>query len=120
MPEPTDLEAAYNARPTNAAQSKPANADYYTVNPDRKVGDFCLGFFGMIVSSILLFMLGASSFFFGYLSYLLMFAVLILGITLPFTNGRRYIGIGVISSIIIPLLLFGACLLIFSRALSGI
>jgi len=46
--------------------------------------------------------------------------VIILGIittVLSFKKSRRYIGIGVISAVIIPFLFFGACVLFFLSAM---
>lgn len=100
---------------------KDSNQDYYT-EKGRKISDFFIGFFGIIIAGIVI-----TSFFSLFLSFgtgyyntdLLGFStpilLLILGVVatvLSFAKGRRYIGIGIISSVLVPLLIFGACLLV--------
>lgn len=101
--------------------------DYYFNNSSRKVSDFCIGFFGIfavfliigILFSLIFAYLNSISYVFLPLSWLVMplsIAILMLGTVISFKKGRRYIGIGIISSTLVPFLVFGACLLIFFGA----
>lgn len=108
----------------NQSQNK---TDYYT-SAGRKVGDFCIGFFGVWVLSYILSIILTLLFYFLSLSNsgtgfafssMIVIAVIallvaIIGIIVAFKKGRRYIGIGIIVSAIIPLLLLGACWLILA------
>lgn len=122
MPETSDLNSSYS----NGTQDR----DSYYTNSGRKVGDFCLGFFGIwiVMVGITTVFSWLSSAFGGYNSLSSLFGMFsiyglgldlilaILGVTLSFRKGRRFIGIGIIASALVPLLLFGACLIIFARA----
>lgn len=92
-------------------------SDYY-VSSGRKAGDFLVGFFGVIILSILYTVIAnfLSSFFstsvwitigflFSIISYILL-------TVLFFKIGRRFIAIGIISIALVPLLLFGSCMVI--------
>lgn len=98
--------------------------EYYT-NSGRKVGDFCLGFFGIwiVMIGISTILSWFSGLFGGFTSFVNIFYIpglildivfVVFGITLSFRKGRRYIGIGIISSALVPLLVFGACLIVLS------
>ena len=115
---PSDLGSSYS----NGTRKQ----DVYYTNNGRKVGDFCLGFFGIWIVIILITVISSwiiSSFsgysqiynlFAAFSIYGLLFDILliILGITISFRKGRRYIGIGILASALVPLLVFGACLII--------
>ncbi|EKE06488.1 MAG: hypothetical protein ACD_18C00347G0013 [uncultured bacterium] len=95
--------------------------DGYYTNKSKKVADFMIGFFGFITISILLAILLQSFFyvfprndFMTWLYIIVPIALTILGIYIPFRKKRRYIGIGIISFFILPFLLFGACMIIFT------
>jgi hypothetical protein len=96
---------------TKDALIKPS---YYTTTK-RKVSDFCIGFFGGIMLNVLLvflsFSLSRSGSFdwIGSLFDLLFFVFLIVYF---FKKGRRFIAIGMISMILLPLLAFGSCLVL--------
>ena len=93
--------------------------DYYT-DSRRKVADFFIGFVGIwILASIIFFLFyfygiifrfGSD---FGYsmlfLGPIIFFIVAIVLVAIGYRIRRRYISIGIISSAIIPLLLYGAC-----------
>jgi len=106
----------------------PNVTDYYAEDSSRKGKDFMLGFFGMgamlfIINTIIYLSLsrlanGASSslalFNVGF-----SFLIFLIGIILAFAKNRRYIGIGIISLILVPLLIFGACLITVLGISSG-
>jgi len=93
--------------------------DYYTTT-SRKVLDFIVGFFGIITVGI------AWSFFGNLLSMIPGFGVFgsvymlliplfsIAAVVASFVLKRRYIAIGMISAMLIPLLVFGACIIALS------
>tara|TARA_Y100000310_G_C20235723_1_gene602309 strand:- start:49 stop:354 length:306 start_codon:yes stop_codon:yes gene_type:complete len=96
--------------------------DYY-INTKRKVWDFIIGFFGIwIISTIIGFLfVGIESVVRGSgmfltLGWILVAILAIVAIVLGFTKGRRYISIGIISSIVLPLLIFGACWIVIIGA----
>lgn len=108
--------------------------DYYEGNLQRKLTDFCLGFFGVIISGFIFGFLGL--YFINFLSnssnnisgILRPLGIIIdivifgsyIGLTIiSFNKGRRYIGIGIISTIIIPFLIAGACFVIFIAISAG-
>jgi len=102
--------------------------DYYGDNTGRKVGDFCMGFFGPLIlfqllqTPLLIFSSIFSSGMYTMFSSILIFVLaLFLGIFffIKFKKTRRYISMGIISSVVIPLILFGACWVLFS-GLNGI
>jgi len=106
--------------------------DTYYDTEGKRVKDFFLGFILSIVIGVfvyfvfgtilgqLLYYLGASKIYSsGFFSSLLstILPILlggILGTVLAFKRGRRYIGIGIICAIVLPLLFFGACLIVIS------
>ena len=105
--------------------------DYYSGSARRKIADFCLGFFGMLIISILVLvlfgrinsliigLLGILNFSLGSILYqifsLLILVVIILVCVKMFRIGRRYIGIGMLTYIIVvPLVLLGACFILLS------
>jgi hypothetical protein len=110
-----------NALPTppnqeeKISQSNPPKSGYYT-RTRRKVGDFFLGFFGSMVLSLLLVVLSAflSSLSADYslVSSLFSLALSVFLIVFFFRKGRRFIAIGMISMILLPLLAFGSCLVL--------
>ncbi len=99
--------------------------DYYTTT-GRKVGDFLIGFFGVwvlaaiftwIITLTIGLMTGGVSTFLSVLLYIIPLVILISGVSISFKKNRRYIGIGAIATILITLLVFGACVAIFSISL---
>jgi predicted permease len=98
---------------------------YYTTT-GRKVVDFLIGFFGLIIFGSILSTILLSTVWRQGLSGLnalfMPFIQLVYGIPLAVYffkfNKRRYIGIGLIIALVVPLLFFGSCLLIIST-LSG-
>jgi hypothetical protein len=89
---------------------------YYT-NAGRKVIDCVVGFFAPTALYMLLLplnMLAAISAVFSIVWLLLLFVAYILAIVLCFVYGRRFFAIGLLVALLIPLLLFGACLLLLS------
>lgn len=90
--------------------NNPQEADYYTTT-GKKVGDFILGFFGIIIlNSIFATVLSFASL--GWTSLLIPIVVFAFSLVLFFKIGRRFIAIGIISIALIPILLFGSCLLL--------
>lgn len=90
-------------------------SDYYT-SYWKKVGDFFIGLFGAIAFSVAsspLLFTGSSVG--SIVSLILEIVVFVLVIHKAFKSGRKYVGIGVIFASIIPLLLFGSCLLLLSQ-----
>jgi hypothetical protein len=99
----------------------PQKVDYYTNSVKRKVVDFLIGFFGIIAFNVLFFWSILSMQVFGtifsiYLSIIVIVIVLeLVGIYFLILY-RRYIGIGVLCSLLVlPLLLFGACIVMLSN-----
>jgi hypothetical protein len=87
--------------------------EYYTTY-GRKVLDVVIGFFLPVIVSILFALLSiATSFFPAPVSILWLVSVVAYIVLIPisFIYGRRYLGIGLLMALIIPLLIFGACLL---------
>jgi len=110
--------------------------DYYEGNTGRKVGDFCMGFFGVAIIGLIY---GGFIFLFNYLfnsslssNYIMapflgiffqifQLLILILGILIcvkMFKIGRKYIAFGILAipilAILALLILFGACFIAFS------
>ncbi|MBN3041183.1 MAG: hypothetical protein JW867_08635 [Candidatus Omnitrophica bacterium] len=100
------------------------NQGYYT-SVGRKIGDFCIGFFGFWIINSALF--GIINFLvfgtgvnipslvddvIGIGGSILIIMLDILAIIYFFIKKRRFISIGMISSFAIPFLLVGACFLI--------
>jgi hypothetical protein len=84
--------------------------DYYA-EKSRKIIDFLIGFFGTLILGGLLAWLISFIFRGVYLPMLYLILLILLGIVIYifFKLNRRYIGIGAISAILIPLLAMGAC-----------
>ena len=106
-------------------QEKLVKEDYYAGDTGKKVLDFCIGFFapGVILQFLampvaLLFstLAGLSYGFMGFSYLALGIIFLFLGVLffVKFRKTRRYISIGLLCSVIVPLILFGACMVIIS------
>ena len=95
-------------------------ADFYANNPGKAVSDFCLGFFGIwIVLFVFNFAIGllsnVFSIFYGGFFVFSILIYMVLGVSavvVARSTGRRYIGIGILSSFLIPVLIFGACMVV--------
>jgi len=95
----------------------------YYANKDNKIRDFILGLFGPVVISIFLMSILTKlstygsffleGYYFSAISIIL-FIIMLASIYVSFRKKRRYIGIGLISFFILPFLLFGACMMIFT------
>lgn len=111
------------------AQHEPQPLDYYT-SRGRKIGDFCLGFFGVHVCLAMMqmpvgFLMmafersdamgsgGLGGALMAVMGVLALMAV-IAAVVFFFRRGRRYIAIGIIVSASLPLLAAGACILILT------
>lgn len=88
----------------------PQKPDYYTTSK-KKVIDFILGFFGVIIINaiILTASLYAKIFQTGFLFSIV---ISIIAVVLFFKNGRRFIAVGMISISLLPLLVFGSCVFV--------
>jgi hypothetical protein len=99
--------------------------DYY-IDPKRKIRDFCLGLFGswgvVIIYYVIALTLSSSlssmvwRFAMSFtLTLLIIIIIQIILIVVFFRKGRRFIGIGILMAILIPIILtllfFGACLI---------
>ena len=87
--------------------------DYY-LEPGKKIGDFFLGFFGALMVVVIAGVIGAAAPGSAAISVIGNLVLLIAGIVHFFRRGRRFIAIGMISIIIIPVLLFGACAILMT------
>ena len=91
------------------------SSDFY-MSTGKKVADFCWGFLGPLVVVAALAVLGniigvqvaQLVWTFGMIGWLV-------GVVLAFTKGRRFIGIGMLCTLLVPLLAVGACFLVASR-----
>ncbi|MDD5031657.1 MAG: hypothetical protein PHR36_01270 [Patescibacteria group bacterium] len=86
--------------------------NYYTTT-GKKVGDFILGFFGIIILNSILWVVLyplLSSRNWGFVNLFIYLIILILLMVLFFKIDRRFIAIGIISVALIPILVFGSCL----------
>ena len=108
-----NINQAYQNMPSSS------KADFYT-STGKKVGDFVLGFFGIWVVIVIVSLIFAGiqnivnirSGFGNIMFFVLPLILLILGLlfmALFFKIGRRYLAIGILSSAILPLLVYGAC-----------
>ena len=97
------------------------NADYYG-STGKKVADFSLGFMGTLLWTALLLMFSAvgtarplptalTSYLIPAIGWVSALAWLI-GIGLFFRTGRRFIAIGMLCTLLVPLLALGACFVI--------
>jgi hypothetical protein len=99
----------------------PRGDDHYA-RGGSKVKDFFIGFGIPILSEIVAAAVMYATFMVGggvptsIVSILLLLAGIVLGIVYGYRSHRRYIIIGVITSAVLPLVVFGACLI----ALSGL
>ena len=98
--------------------------DYYTTR-GRKVGDFFMGMFGLYacLSAFYLLVFGLSRTaavweVIWIIATLVLFGGPLVAIVMSFRKGRRFLGIGMISGIVFPLLFVGACFAIFVAAMS--
>jgi hypothetical protein len=81
--------------------------NYYS-NMGRKIGDFFIGFAVIpIVAALCVALLGA-----GFIWLAVCGAIA--GTIVCFSIGRRFIAIGLLSTLLIPVLIFGACILALS------
>ena len=92
-----------------------AHVDYYT-NRATKIGDFCLGFFGLCLLAFVAVAVesanpGAAGWWGGILTVFVIVATVGAGGFL--CRGRRYIAIGMISAVVVPALLVGTCSIFF-------
>lgn len=92
------------------AAAPPRDYDYYDFD-GSKWGDFLLGFFGVLVIDIAAFFLCRALTKATFPEFFIL-PILVLDATVvayAFKFKRRYIGIGIIAILILPLLLMGAC-----------
>ena len=108
--------------------------DYYFGSPGRKVGDFCLGFFGSFLVACLIITISTLMIYpamlinepglmwvFIIIQFILppiLLSIFVILVVMSFRRGRRFIGIGMISSLFLPFILLvialGACFVILS------
>jgi hypothetical protein len=86
--------------------------DYYSAG-GRKVADFFLGFGGTVLLGVIAGVVAAASPNTGIVSAIANLILLVAGVVYFFRRGRRFIAIGIISTLTIPLLALGACAIIF-------
>jgi hypothetical protein len=89
-------------------------SDYYT-NPGKKIGDFFLGLFGALLVAVVAGAIGGAAPSALTISLIGNAILLLAAIVHFFRRGRRFIAIGMISILTIPVLLLGACAIMFSR-----
>lgn len=87
--------------------------DYYT-STGRKIGDFCIGFFGIFIVASVLSTITMLVFFNAFIVSIILLFIVVFGVIFSFKKGRRYIGIGIIASTLVPLLFLGACMIMFA------
>jgi len=92
--------------------------DFYASNKEKKVSDFFIGFFGFFgisaAAGFLISLLGSLLYALYSIQWILYVAIFAGGIVWANAHGRKYIALGILSTLLIPLLLFGACIIIFS------
>lgn len=97
----------------NDQKTKPAipvKINYYTASR-MKVADFCLGFFGVLLVLVVLFSLPSLPWLGGSdMISIISIVVMLFCIVQAFRKGRKFIAIGIISIILIPILVLGSCL----------
>jgi hypothetical protein len=118
----------------NNNQQPTQKANYYQNDSNKKIIDFFIGFFGTmafwIISAIVFSLINLfvntiiDSDIIDFISAMLIFIMTfiqflpllftIIGIVYFFKKGRRFIAIGILSTIILPLLLFGACIIMLT------
>lgn len=96
--------------------------DYYAGNVGLKIADFCIGLFGAYVLWIAPFSMAAFLQTLGMEELLVLVPVvalvLLIGtIVFCFRIGRRYIAIGIMMSIFLPILAVGACFVLIMAAM---
>jgi|GEM_PF-1476726 len=95
-----------------ASNPEQKSKNSYYKNGGHKVTDFLIGFFA---PAVVIYILTIIAPFIYAFFYLIVIAIIILIIAL-FMIGRRYIAIGmIISCVVIPLIIFGSCLLMFAN-----
>lgn len=108
----------------NVSLLPPLGDDYY-IKKSRKVGDFCLGFFGtIIVPMVVTFLINLFDYIFNFNGEGILISLSSIGglvaylwlIIKFFRTGRRFISIGMLSIIIFGLLIFGGCLIFLAIA----
>ena len=87
----------------------------YYVSTGRKIGDFFIGLVGTLGLAWLLLMLGSR----GHSGmagtvWMLGGTVWIVGVIMMFAAERRFLAIGMLCALLIPLLAIGACFAIFA------
>jgi len=90
-------------------QQGPPKLAYYT-NTSRKVVDFLLGFFAVPIIPVTL---GAT--FINQGGIVLGIVLMVLALVVALVTKRRFLGYGIISVMLLPLLVLGACLVAFGR-----
>lgn len=99
----------------NDIEKSDNKVDYYD-RLSKKILDFLLGFFGYFLSAILTFSIFEAVFSYSSslpdILSLILFIASIYFIYYLFKINRRFIAIGAIVGIVIPLLVFGACMMI--------
>lgn len=93
--------------------NKQSQPDYYQDKHNRKKDTF-LGIFSGITYIVFFFLLAGSLRANAWLGFLGLI-IYIIAVSISFFNKRRYIGIGLISVVVIPLVIFGGCMLLFVR-----
>lgn len=95
-------------------------ADYYDT-PAKKVGDFFVGFLGNLMLGVIFFYVFSFLMQYFYNLFPILLGIVIVIEILPlmyFFKTRRYIAIGMLSAIALPLLVFGFCtIMLFSGKL---
>lgn len=91
-----------------------AESGYY-ISTKKKVGDFFIGFLGTLAIVALLGCLSSccGSSMVGAV-WVTGSAAWIVGVIIVFTAGRRFIGIGALCTLLVPLLAVGACFIAFA------
>ena len=113
-------------------QLQQAEINNFYTSDGRRIGDFCLGFFGAFIILPLLWFLYTffiSSFYkvlgrgggviIGFSSVIVIIIGLlsiILSSYFLYKSRRKYIFFGILMAVLIPLLIFGACLIVLSNA----
>lgn len=103
--------------PPSTPPPPPGRIDYYA-GAGGKVADFCLGFFGVGVAAIVIAFLAGMA---GPLGIVVGFAyqiAYIWGIAWGFKSGRRFVAIGMLATLLVPLIVIGACFVFLAGAMS--
>jgi hypothetical protein len=86
--------------------------DYYN-DKNKKYSDTGLGCVSGILFAAIMFGIAVTSYRSATVIIILATIAAIIAILLSFIKGRRFIGIGLLLSIVLPLVIFGGCILIF-------